>query len=234
MDVNALEIIDPILITGCARSGTSLTAGIIHLCGAQKGLAEGKSKYNAKGQFENTAIRDHVTKPYLRSIGADPMCQKPLPDVAQVIQDSLSNDFIKRWRSLVLESFYAQDVALSKPWFYKGAKMCLMWQIWHNAFPTSKWIIVRRDSNDIAESCMKTSFMRAYNTKADWIDKWIRPHLMRFAEMHSHFNCFEVWPDRAVKGDFSQIKEMINFCGLTFNEEEVTNFITPSLWGKKP
>ena len=26
------------------------------------------------------------------------------------------------------------------PWFYKGAKACLMWPMWHDAFPDAKWI----------------------------------------------------------------------------------------------
>ena len=30
-------------------------------------------------------------------------------------------------------------------WYYKGAKMCLIWPIWHKAFPEAEWIIVRRD-----------------------------------------------------------------------------------------
>jgi hypothetical protein len=47
----------PIIITGCARSGTSMIAGIINLCGAWKGVTSGPNKYNAKGMFENHELR---------------------------------------------------------------------------------------------------------------------------------------------------------------------------------
>ena len=44
----------PIIITGCARSGTSMIAGIIHLCGAWKGNTSGPNKYNKKGNYNNS------------------------------------------------------------------------------------------------------------------------------------------------------------------------------------
>ena len=69
---------DPIIITGCARSGTSLIAGTMHLCGAWVGNVTGPTSWNRKGQFENEFIRDRLVKPYLKSINMDPMGQDPL------------------------------------------------------------------------------------------------------------------------------------------------------------
>ncbi len=43
----------PIIVTGCARSGTSLTAGVLHLCGAWIGKCTGPTAYKKRGQFEN-------------------------------------------------------------------------------------------------------------------------------------------------------------------------------------
>ena len=40
---------NPIIITGCARSGTSLTAGVINICGAGGGEMSGATIYNKKG-----------------------------------------------------------------------------------------------------------------------------------------------------------------------------------------
>jgi hypothetical protein len=67
----------PILITGCARSGTSMTAGIVHICGAFGGRMSGPTPNNRKGMFENEEVRNQIVKPYLSSIGADPLGQKP-------------------------------------------------------------------------------------------------------------------------------------------------------------
>ena len=46
-----------IFITGCARSGTSLNAGIVARSGAW-------------GQYENEEIRDTTSKPILKMLGA--------------------------------------------------------------------------------------------------------------------------------------------------------------------
>ena len=62
---------DPILVTGAARSGTSMTAGIIHLCGAFGGKLSGPTTYNKKGMFENGTIRNELVKPFFSAIGAD-------------------------------------------------------------------------------------------------------------------------------------------------------------------
>ena len=75
---------EPILITGAARSGTSLCAGTTNICGAWGGSLSGPTKYNRKGMFENSEIRNAVVKPYLRRIGCDPMGQDPLPDIKSI------------------------------------------------------------------------------------------------------------------------------------------------------
>ena len=73
-----------ILITGCARSGTSMIAGIINMCGAFAGDTSGPNRYNQKGMYENAKIRNSIVKPYLREIGMDPKGQFPLPNVKTI------------------------------------------------------------------------------------------------------------------------------------------------------
>ena len=75
----------PVIIVGCARSGTSLVAGVINICGAWKGDTVGPSKHNAKGMFENHALRENIIKPLLFSIGADRKGQFPLPETKNII-----------------------------------------------------------------------------------------------------------------------------------------------------
>ena len=43
------HIMEPILITGAARSGTSMSAGVVSLCGAWGGELSGPNVYNKKG-----------------------------------------------------------------------------------------------------------------------------------------------------------------------------------------
>jgi hypothetical protein len=218
---------DPILITGCARSGTSLTAGIIHLCGAFGGDMFGPNKYNQKGMFENKEVRQSVVKPYLRKIGVDPLGQKPLPNNRQVF--GIGNSEHIEWRNRIQE-IYKHQGYIDGEWFYKGAKICLIWLIWHRAFPKAKWIIVRRNREDIANSCMRTAFMRAYTNQKGWL-AWVEKHEKRFDEMRQmRLNLFEFWPSRILTGDFLHAEELSNFLELNYNRDLVETFIDPTLY----
>lgn len=223
----------PILITGCARSGTSMVAGIINLCGAFSGDCVGPNNNNAKGMFENAHIRNNILKPYLREEGLDPLGQYPLPNVNEI---SIPNDLRKRVQDTMKNQGYKEG-----EWMYKGAKMCLTWPIWQHAFPDAKWVIVRRRTGDIVNSCMKTGFMAAFNNtmkqkavgakspEEGWV-WWVRQHEDRFVEMiQKGMNVKVVWPDRMVNGDYSQMAELIDWLGLEWNSE-IYNFIDPKLW----
>ena len=215
---------DPILVTGCARSGTSMTAGVIDLCGAWGGKLTGALPHNRRGQFENSVIRNHIIKPYLRSMNCDPLGQKPLPDVNNLTP-------FPTLRKQVVDVMKTQDYE-GGSWYYKGAKMCLMWPIWAEAFPGAKWIIVRRDDEAIINSCLRTGFMRRYNTIDGW-QYWIDQHKKRFQEMHeAGLVIREAWPTKMVQGDFTEMQEIIDWLGLRWNDAGVRDFISPALWSE--
>ena len=212
----------PILITGCARSGTSMTAGVLSKCGAWSGNTYGPNKWNQKGMYENIEIRESVCKPYLLMNGADPKGQKPLPDINKLFPVA---NLRERIEMIIKYQGYKNEI-----WFYKGAKMCLVWPIFHKAFPDAKWIIVRRKDEDIINSCMRTAFMNAYETERGWQD-WINVHKQRFLEMkNSGMDVAEVWPSKFVYGDFSEIISLVQSLGLIWNESSVKDFISPELW----
>jgi len=225
---------DVTLITGCARSGTSMVAGVVHLCGAFGGDMSGPNKNNAKGMFENAYIRNSIVKPYLRKIGVDSMGQYPLPDIRNL---NIPIDWKNRIEQVMQRQGYKDG-----PWFYKGAKMCLTWPIWHYAFPNAKWVIVRRRTGDIVNSCMKTSFMQAFtrkdtqqkvgvgSEKDGWI-WWVRQHEERFVEMiQAGLNVKIVWPERMVDNNYQQMSEAIDWLGIEWKSKEVFDFIDPKLW----
>lgn len=225
MDNKILEVKQsPILITGCARSGTSLVAGIINICGGYGGDLRPGNQHNEKGLFENIKIQT-LDKEYLKSIGVDPKGQNPLPDTKNL-------PLLQSWKPMVEERIL-EDGYKDGPWFYKGARTCLTWPLWHFAFPNAKWVIVRRRSEDIAESCLKTSFMNGYSTYEEWI-KWINHHENCFVEMiKAGLNVKMVWPDRMVKGNYEQMYELIDWLDLSWKAEEVMKFIEPRLWKSK-
>jgi len=225
--------VKPILITGCARSGTSMTAGIIDHCGAFGGNTSGPNINNPKGMFENMAIRNKIVKPFLSSIKADPLGQKPLPDMDLLYKLKRKDGLDLRDRVL---SVLKEEGYRGGPWYYKGAKMCLMWPLWYLAFPYAKWIIVRRDSMDIVRSCMRTSFMRAYGNDKGWL-QWIDFHKERFIEMFfTGLDISMLWPQVAIDGNLAEVKFVISKMnkdygyGLRFNKRVVKDFIEPRLW----
>jgi len=223
-----------ILVTGAARSGTSMVAGVINMCGAFGGAMSGKTRYNEKGMFENASIRNDIVKPYLRHIKVDPMGQYPLPDVDNI-------NIPTNWRKNIENIFCDQGFTGESQVFYKGAKMCLHWPVWHYAFPNARWIIVRRRTGDIMRSCMKTGFMSAFarekNYKAvgakdereGWL-WWVHQHEERFVEMITEgLNCKVIWPERMIRGDYKQLYETLEWLGLEW-KSEVLEFIDSKLW----
>lgn len=222
----------PVFITGCARSGTSLTAGIINLCGAWGGELTGATRYNKRGQFENVFIRQQITKPYLARLGVDPMGQWPLPDLPAMIP-RLTAD--APWlRQQMLDVLAAQGYPGGR-WFYKGAKMCLLWPLYAVAFPDAEWVVVRRDDEEIVRSCLRTGFMRAFDAAEGW-HQWVQVHHRRFGEMRAvGLKINEIWPVKIVHGDFSEIRALIQQLGLNWNKPRVVDFVSPALWsGAKP
>lgn len=226
---------DPILITGAARSGTSMVAACIHLCGAWKGNTVGPSRYNQKGMFENNAIRQGIIKPILRKMGADPLGQYPLPETEQtLIPQNFKDD--------ILDTIKLQGWKENLPWMYKCVKLSLIWPVWKYTFPRSKWIIVRRKEEDIVYSCMHTGFMRAFSrketlreinckTEEEGWNWWVEFYKKKFVEIiNNGVNTKVVWPEKMVHGDYSEIKDAIEWLGLEWDGPAVMDFIEPKLW----
>lgn len=225
----------PILITGAARSGTSMTAGVISICGPFGGKTSGPTRYNRKGMFENSDIRNRVVKPFLKKYGYDPMGQKPLPDITLMKKVSRDDVVISELKSRVMKTIKSQGYNGKSRWYYKGAKLCLLFPIWNEMFPNADWIIVRRDAEDIVRSCLKTSFMRAYTGRSGWLG-WVSEHEARFEEMaDAGIKIQEVWPQRMINGDFTGIQNVVNNLGLNWDNrilQKVKEFVEPKLWNR--
>lgn len=216
----------PILVTGIPRSGASMIAGVFNLCGA----FGGDMSYH-KGSYENGAIKRMVEDNYILSLGADPMGQFPLPKVESVPIN---------WKKLVEAQLLAEGY-LGGIWMYKSARASLIWQVWHMAYPNAKWVIVRRRTGDVIESCLKTAYMKAFKSEENrmlvkaiseregWL--WmVHEYEKKFVEMiQEGLNCKVIWPERMVTGDYKQLYETLEWLGLKWSSD-VVNFISPLLW----
>lgn len=215
----------PVLITGCARSGTSMVSGILNICGAFGGEMSGPTKYNRKGMFENARIRNEIVKPYLKEHGYDPLGQNPLPEPMDGLP-TMDPPLSEQVEQIMEDQGYEEGV-----WFYKGAKMCLVWPLWNLAFPGAEWVIVRRKDEDIVNSCLHTTFMKAFHTPKGW-QGWVDAHKRRFQEMHNAgLKITEIWPEKFVQSnDFHNMKHLVEKLRLVWNEKEIIDFIEPAWW----
>ena len=219
----------PILISGCVRSGTSMVAGIVNICGAFGGKLSGPTRYYQEGMYENKEIRNFLVKKWLAGERYDTMGQRPLPDIGHCkeVAPKMAESWLANVEIIMLKHGYIHG-----PWFYKDAKMCLMWPIWTLAFPESHWLIVRRNDEEIARSCLRTGFMQAYRDMRGWL-WWVGEHKERFQEMaEAGLKIREVWADKIVRGELREIKEAIDWLGLNWNEKAVIDFVAPGLWGQ--
>lgn len=214
----------PIIITGCARSGTSMVAGIINMHNVWGGDLAGATKFNQKGMFENRVIINSLIKPYLRSIGADAMGQNPLPMQSKVL---LTDDWDHKVYKIIEKQGYPSDEPL---WFFKAAKAALIWKVWNQAFPKARWLIVRRDDEDIINSCINAPFMRNNKTREEW-QNWINYHKERFEEIkYECASVTEVWSKNIVVGNYDQISKFLENLGIEFNSDSIEEFVDKKLF----
>ena len=207
---------DPILVTGTPRSGTSMTAGILRRCGAWCGKVD--------GSFENTDIRDSVMTPWFDLLGADPRCQRPLPNIETMDSHPLAG-LARR-----MEMFAKFQGYRHGPWFYKSPRIAATWPAWWSVFPETKWVIVRRGDKDIINSCMKTGYMDAYDTPEEW-QCWLDVWKELFDSIYdAKVQVREVWPHHFVAGDYTEIQGVVEWLGLRWEDGKVKAFINPELW----
>jgi hypothetical protein len=182
---------------------------VLAACGARLGAVNDLN--------EHGGVREKVVKPYLRRISADEMGQHPLPCYADIKPDP-------RWRDRVLKHLDGADC-------YKGAKMALIWPLWVEHFPEARWIIVRREPNDIAASCLRTSFMRAYKTHQEWV-RWAQEYHDRCDALMQAVGdkAMNVYPHDAVKGDTEAYRAAVEHAGLSWRPDAVKAVIRPGKW----
>lgn len=224
----------PIFITGCPRSGTSMIADVFLRCGAYGGNVSEPHRFSPRSLVEHIGIFEQIVKPFLLDIKACPAGQFPLP--------SLENLAIPTgWQNKIEDILSREGYDGKAPWMYKSNKLALLWPVWEYTYPNAKWIIVRRRTGDIIQSCLQTTYMQAFKTSKNieaigvtteeeawkW---WVHWYERRFVEMIEHgLNVKIVWPERMVNGDYQQIYEAVEWAGLQWNSDAPA-IIDPKFW----
>jgi hypothetical protein len=217
----------PILITGARRSGTSMIAGILKICGAFGGNSLVESNY------ENHKIRNQLFHEYMRRNDLDIKGQFPFLPTKDL---EIPRGWREKVERIILEDGYTQG-----PWMIKDFRLALTWPAWHYAYPNAKWVIVRRRTGDVVQSCLKTAYMQAFQnpmiremigveSEADGWRWWVAQYEDRFVEMVMEgLNCRVIWPERMIHGDYQQIFELVDWLGLKWNSKAL-EYVDPKFW----
>lgn len=215
----------PIFILGLPRSGTSMIAGSIGICGAWTGsTVPGDSASNPKGFFEHIIIREHVIKKLLSHIGCDPLGVRKLPPVDLQGEPPGLADYI---RSIIESDGYKHD----RPWLYKDAKLTLLWPFFMRAFPDARWLVVKRDEEGFINSCLRTHFMKQHSENRHFWEIFAKEYRVRIEALRdAGANILEISSPDVIAGDFLALENVISQLGLTYKEKVLREFISPTHW----
>ncbi len=213
--MNTDKKIQPILITGAERSGSTFIARILDMCGVFSGGCR---------MFENTMVHS--------------LHYEMLIDRNELFPITNNIRIPHSWKELIQTEMKQEGWYEDQPWMIKGGILAQCWPVWHYAFPDAKWLIVRRRTGDVIQSCIKTGFMYKfknpnnlkvleYTEERDGWLWWIHQYEQKFVEMiQEGLNCRVVWPDRMADGNFEQIKETVEWLGLKW-DDEIPQIILP-------
>jgi len=202
-----------ILITGVERSGSTLISRVLQMCEANAG--------QTNKMRENVSLR---SLSYSTVNKCSTYCFMP---TIEAMQD------VPNWDNQVANCLRHQNIPSSMPFMYKDSQITQLWKLWYDAYPNAKWIIVRRRTGDILNSLHETAYMTRFkklknvkqvgaSTEQDAWLWWVHEYEERFRHIiASGLNHRVVWPERMRDGNFDQIKEVVDWCGLKWNEEVV-------------
>jgi hypothetical protein len=215
--MNKRVVYNPIFITGVERSGSTLIARILDMCGVWSGICN--------SMYENKNIID-FSKEFLQQYKYE------LPQIKDIT-------IPMNWGNSIDGVIIAQG-GFGKQWMVKHSTLTRLWPIWNYAYPDAKWLIVRRRTGDVIQSCLKTGYMQLFKNKQilnefgftteeeGWL-WWVHQYEERFVEMiTAGLNCRIIWPERMVMGNYQQIYETIDWLGLHWNNK-IPEVIDPLL-----
>lgn len=100
------------------------------------------------------------------------------------------------------------------PWLVKTS--ALYYKLWEN-IPHKK-VLIRRNPDAIKESGIKTQINK--NTQSVDFHN----------EVLDSLDGFEIWPEKFIKGDYGELKDLFEYLGLDFKPEIADSIINPEYW----
>ena len=205
-----------ILITGIPRSGTSIVAEIISLCGIQGG--------QVNSMFENIYIQKYLHT-LLKANRCDRNGHYPLPDIIDI------PNIIK----IHIEAIQREQEIIGD-WYYKDSRITALCRPFTKIFPKAEYIIVRRNEDGIIKSCENTGYMDTFynreilhrlgleNTRDGW-RYMIEEYLKRFEWLKKEVKVTEIWLEDNKNAKYT-IPYLMTRTGISIDKETYKKIYT--------
>lgn len=204
----------PIFILGAPRSGLSLAAGSLNICGA----------WSEDGAHEARGLQKQIIKPILEKLNSDPRGTRELP-----ILESLQE--IPNLKDVIFNIISSEGYMDSTPWLFSDSRLTLIWPILMFAFPDARWIIIRRETADIVRSCLKTDAVQQRLSDPALWETLTGNYLKRLELLKTNVTSYnEIWPHTIVKDSLASLESLVNELGLNWKADDVLNFINEDHW----
>lgn len=183
-----------IIVTGYARSGTSLTAGILHHLGVNMGDQKTwrvADEANEKGYFENSefVMANHLI---------------------------LNEDKLSNFKKIV-------DKHKSELWGMKDPRFIETWEHWKPFIENPMFIVCDRKNESVAESvCFRDDGTYSEKKEYDDVIKDIRSYKRKIYKTIKDYPRLYVDFDRYFK-DKGQIKDIADFVGVPYKDIDLVD-----------
>lgn len=218
-----------ICILGMHRSGTSMVARILNICGLELGKPEDmilSIDGNEKGHWENEKFKNINDEIILRYIDINNPIKPPIfPSYFE--RSSLLSDLKERARILIKN--YDKKYRV---WGWKDPRNCLTLPFWQEILGKRlKYIVVSRQPIDVANSLLKRDKTPIIENLTTWA-RYVTDSII-YTQNHDRFFIFS---ENIFSNHHKQINELVKFVNNTnikyTNKEKiiVNQFISKDLW----
>lgn len=211
-----MTMMPPILLTGTERSGIPLVMKVLKDYGVYVSSLE---NYQARSFTKNH--HTNLISRVLDRLDYDVKGRLPV-----CTNFRAGHKLVRSFQFTVEKTLSSETTLNDGLWVYADHRSLLIWDLWFKSFPDAVWLVVRREGQDIINSCLKTEWMDTFNrsvirdaiganTVRDGWEWWLSQYNALILDlMASPAFVFEVWPDR-LQSDPSHLQDLLDCCGIS-------------------
>lgn len=164
-----IEWCDPIIITGCPRSGTSHAAAALEACGVHAGECPGNTWRTTAPHHEHPAVVAAVRL----------ALEREGIDYLRSIEETASTAAAPEIRRRIVARVSPQPGDF--PWLIKSPGILRCWRAFDAAFPAARWIVTTRPHAEQVDA-LRRAHPRVIGQAYDW-DRFAAAHEMLGKEL---------------------------------------------------